>query len=86
MATTSKRIIFSFDEKSLQSLEQVKQRGAFPSLGTAVRESVSINEVLHDQAALGFTEIVVRNPKTNQEKTIFVPSVNRRAPSSGSGK
>ena len=86
MATTSKRIIFSFDEKSLQSLEQVKESGAFPSLGTAVRESISINAVLHDQAAQGFTEIVVRNPKTNQEKTIFVPSVNRRAPNSGNGK
>jgi hypothetical protein len=71
----SKRIVFTFDEKSLGSLEQVKERGKFSSLGTAVRESIQINQVLHDQAAEGFSEVVVRNPKTKQEKTIVIPSL-----------
>jgi len=78
---SNKRIVFTFDPKSLGSLEQVKERGGFSSLGTAVRESIQINEELHDQAAEGFSEIVVRNPKTKQEKTIVIPSLKK---SSGS--
>jgi hypothetical protein len=71
----SKRIVFTFDPKSMGSLEAVKDKGKFSSLGTAVRESILVNEVLHNQIAQGFTEVVVRNPKTNQEKTIVIPSI-----------
>jgi hypothetical protein len=78
----AKRIVFSFDDKSLGSLEQVKEKGRFSSLGTAVRESVLINQTLHDQASEGFSEVVVRNPKTKQEKTIIIPSLQKT--SSGS--
>jgi hypothetical protein len=71
----SKRIVFTFDPKSMGSLEAVKDKGRFSSLGTAVRESILVNEVLHNQVAEGFTEVVVRNPKTKQEKTIVIPSM-----------
>ena len=71
----SKRIVFTFDPKSLGSLEAVKEKGNFSSLGTAVRESILINEVLQNQVAEGFTEVVVRNPKTMQEKTVVIPSI-----------
>lgn len=81
----SKRIVFTFDEKSLGSLEQVKKRGKFSSLGTAVRESIQINQELHDQAAEGFSEVVVRNPKTKQEKTIVIPSLRASKVDSGAG-
>jgi hypothetical protein len=75
----SKRIVFTFDDSSLRSLERVKERGGFSSLGTAVRESIQINQELHDQASEGFSEVVVRNPKTKQEKTIVIPSLKRTA-------
>jgi hypothetical protein len=75
----AKRIVFSFDDRSLDSLEQVKEKGSFQSLGTAVRESIQINQVLHDQASEGFTEVVVRNPKTKQEKTLVIPSLKKMA-------
>jgi hypothetical protein len=71
----SKRIVFTFGPKNMGSLEAVKERGNFSSLGSAVRESILVNEVLHNQAAEGFTEVVVRNPKTKQEKTIVIPSM-----------
>ena len=71
----SKRIVFTFDPKSMGSLEAVKDKGRFSSLGTAVRESILVNEVLHNQVAQGFTEVVVRNPITKQEKTIVIPSM-----------
>ena len=75
----TKRIVFTFDERSLGSLEQVKVKGGFSSLGTAVRESIQINEALHDQASEGFSEVVVRNPKTKQEKTIVISSLKPSA-------
>ena len=79
----AKRIVFSFDDRSLASLEQVKEKGSFQSLGTAVRESIQINQVLHDEASEGFTEVVVRNPKTRQEKTLIIPSLKKTASASG---
>jgi hypothetical protein len=75
----SKRIVFTFDDKSIDSLEQVKEKGRFTSLGTAVRESIQINQELQDQASEGFSEVVVRNPKTKQEKTIVIPSLKKSA-------
>ena len=72
---SSKRIVFTFGPKNMGSLETVKEKGNFSSLGSAVRESILVNEVLHNQAAEGFTEVVVRNPKTKQEKTIVIPSM-----------
>jgi hypothetical protein len=76
----SKRILFTFDPRSLGSLEAVQAMGKFSSLGTAVRESIQVNEVLHNQVAEGFTEVVVRNPKTKQEKTIVIPSIRDSSP------
>ncbi len=72
-----KRIVFTFDDRSIGSLEKVKELGQFSSLGTAVRESVLINQELHNQASEGFSEVVVRNPKTKQEKTIIIPSLRK---------
>jgi len=73
----SQRVVFSFNENGLESLKQVQTRGDFPSMGTAVRESIQISEILQDQAAEGFTEVVLRNPRTNQEKTIVIPSLQK---------
>jgi len=75
----SKRIVFTFDERSLGSLQHVKEKGGFSSLGTAVRESILINQELHDQASEGFSEVVLRNPKTKQEKTLVIPSLKASA-------
>jgi ParB-like chromosome segregation protein Spo0J len=39
MAKTQ-RVIFSFDERSLESLQKIKEQGHFTSMGEAVRESL----------------------------------------------
>jgi hypothetical protein len=75
----SQRVVFTFDDNSLATLKQVKEKGSFGSLGTAVRESLTLSDTLQDQAVQGFTEVVVRNPKTNQEKTIIIPSLQKVA-------
>lgn len=78
----SQRVVFTFDGGSLDSLKQIQDRGEFQSMGTAVRESIQISEILQDQVAEGFSEIVLRNPKTNQEKTIVIPSLQKIAKAS----
>jgi hypothetical protein len=77
----SQRIVFTFDDRSLESLKQLQQRGDFASMGTAVRDSVQISELLQDLATDGFTEVVLRNPKTKQEKTLVIPFLKRLAKS-----
>ena len=76
---TNQRVVFSFDANSLEALNNVKERGGFPSLGMAVRESIQLSDFLQGQVDKGFTEIIVRNPDTNQEKTIVVSSLQRLA-------
>ncbi len=71
----SQRIVFSFDPGSLSSLNAVKERGKFSSLGTTVRASVQLQEVLQEQVEDGFTEVIVRNPITNQEKVLYIPAL-----------
>ena len=71
----SQRIVFTFDEGSLKSLRQVQGRAEFPSFGTAVRDSIQLSEILQDQVAAGFSEVVLRNPSTNQEKILIIPSL-----------
>lgn len=70
----SKRILFSFDPRSHQNLRELTDAGGFPSASDAVRDSLRIARALQDQARLGFTEVVVRNPFTNQEKVMVLPS------------
>jgi len=74
MAKTQ-RVIFSFDERSLESLQKIKEQGHFTSMGEAVRESLQISRALQSQANQGFSEIVVRNPDTGEERVIVVPAL-----------
>ena len=75
----SQRVVFSFDSDSLQTLTNVKERGGFPSLGMAVRESIQLSDFLQNLVDKGFSEIIVKNPDTNQEKTIVVSSLQKLA-------
>lgn len=75
MAKT-KRVVFSFDERSLASLENLTKQGRFPSMAETVRESLQISRAFQSQAEQGFTEVVVRNPKTNEERVIVIPTLH----------
>jgi len=67
------RVVFTFDEDSLERLNEIQQIGQFASLGEAVSDSLRINHALQTQAAEGFTEIIVRNPVTGQERVMTGP-------------
>ena len=71
----SKRVAFTFDERSLDTLEDMTKEGQFSSMGDTVRDSLQISRALQSQAKGGFTEIIVRNPETGEEKVIVIPSL-----------
>ena len=71
-----KRVIFNFDERSLESLQKMTEQGRYPSMASAVKDSLQISHALQSQAAQGFTELIVRNPETNEERVIVIPSLS----------
>lgn len=71
----SRRVVFSFDQRSLESLEKLTAQGRFSSMADTVRESLQISRALHSQAGQGFTEILVRNPETNEERVLVIPTL-----------
>ena len=75
-AKKSKRVAFTFDERSLNTLGDMTEEGHFSSMADTVRESLQISRALQVQAKQGFTEIIVRNPKTGEERVIVIPSLN----------
>src|SRR6266436_6307830 len=81
MAKT-RRVVFSFDERSLESLQKITEQGRFASMADTVRESLQISRALQTQAQQGFTEVILRNPETNQERVLVIP--NLQPPAGGS--
>lgn len=80
MAKT-RRVVFSFDERSLESLQKITEQGRFASMADTVRESLQISRALQTQAQQGFTEVIVRNPETDEERVLVIPTLQL-----GSGK
>ncbi len=71
----TRRVVFSFDERSLDSLKNITEQGHFASMADSVRESLQISRALQVQAGQGYTEVVVRNPETKEERVIVIPSL-----------
>ena len=74
MAKT-RRVVFSFDERSLESLQKITEQGWFASMADTVRESLQISRALQTQAQQGFTEVIVRNPETDEERVLVIPTL-----------
>jgi Arc/MetJ-type ribon-helix-helix transcriptional regulator len=68
-------VVFSFDERSLESLQRIREQGRFSSMADAVRESLQVSRALQSQAEQGFSELVVRNPQTGEERVIVIPNL-----------
>ena len=59
----SRRVAFTFDERSLKTLEDMTEKeGHFSSMADTVRESLQISRALQSQARQGYTEVIMRNP------------------------
>ncbi|GGR16588.1 hypothetical protein [Deinococcus ruber] len=73
MGLKTKRVVFTFDDTSLRTLEQMTEEGKYTSMADCVRESLQITRALITLAEHGFSELLVRNPRTNGEREIVVP-------------
>lgn len=71
MAKTTKRVVFSFAPESFSVLEKLQEDGLYDSLAETVKDSLQILRVLQQQAQQGYTELIVRNPSTDQEKVVL---------------
>ncbi len=72
-ATKSKRVAFTFDERSLAALTDMTERGHYASMADTVRESLRVVRALQRQAKQGYTEVKVTNPETGEERIIVIP-------------
>jgi hypothetical protein len=72
---SGRRVVFTFDERSFRSLEEIKKSGRFGTFAETVRSALQVNRALQDQVKQGFREVVVRNPKTNQERILVLPEL-----------
>jgi hypothetical protein len=73
-----KRVVFTFDERSFQSLEEIKENAKFDSLADTVHGSLAVIRSLQQQAKQGFTEVVVRNQENKEERVIVIPNMTVR--------
>lgn len=71
----NKRVVFSFDERSFESLEKLTEQGRTGSMANTVRDSLQVARALQSQAQNGYTEVVVRNPETNEERVLVLPNL-----------
>ena len=69
----SKCVLFTFDPRNYQTLQDFTSTGSFTSTAEAVRGAVQVSRVLQSQAMQGFTEVVVRNPRTKEERVLVLP-------------
>ena len=73
-----KRVVFTFDERSMESLQAITEKARSASLGDAVKESLQVSRTLHEQADNGFNEVIVRNPTTKEERVLVIPSLQNK--------
>jgi hypothetical protein len=48
-------------------------------MADTVRESLQISRALQSQAQQGFTEVIVRNPETDEERVLVIPNLQPSA-------
>lgn len=71
----AQRIVFSFDDRSLDSLKKIQDDGNYPTMANAVRDSLQISRALQQQAEQGYREVIVRNPETGEERIVVIPNL-----------
>jgi hypothetical protein len=70
-----KRIMFTFDNRSFDTLQEMTKEAHYPSLGTTIRDAIRITRTLQKLAGDGYTDVVVRNPITGEERTLIPPEL-----------
>lgn len=66
-------VLLTFDDGSLTTLTQMTTDGQYTDLADTLHESLQINATFMTQARQGFSEVIVRNPRTGDERVVEIP-------------
>lgn len=66
----SKRIVFTFDDRAFEALEKLMHDGKFRSYADTVRHALQLSKAISEEAANGYTKLVLRNPATKDELSL----------------
>jgi len=69
----SKRILFTFDDQSLSTLEEVTSDGGFSSMAEAVRCGLMILKALQRQSQDGYSRVIVE--KGSKSREVILPRI-----------
>jgi hypothetical protein len=72
------KVVFSFSEGALTSLDKMTRDAGLSSAQTLC-EALRLARIVQLQMANGFTEVVLRDPRTGAEHTIRPPFVKARS-------
>ena len=75
MSKTHKKVVFTFEPESLAALEEMQARGGYASLAETVKDSLQILWAIQKGAKQGYTELILRNPDTDNEKIVLDYSI-----------
>lgn len=72
MSSTDRQVVFDFDDGSLRTLQQMTSDGGYKDMADCLRESLQITRAMQTQAQEGFTQVILRNPRTGGECVVKV--------------
>jgi Arc/MetJ-type ribon-helix-helix transcriptional regulator len=71
----SKRIIFTFDDSAVDSLDSIQARHRYKSKGEVIRTALSLMQALSSHADKGFTDVLLKNPKSGSTRHLILPFI-----------
>ena len=70
-----KRVAFTFDSPSFRTLVNMKTKGQYATLGEPVRDAIRVLASIKKQASNGYSEVILRNPRTGREMLLAIPGI-----------
>jgi hypothetical protein len=58
-------------------LQEMQDRYGFGSFAETIREAMRVVHALQSQAQLGFSDVIVQNPDTLDQRRLVIPSLAR---------
>lgn len=67
-----RKVLFTFKDNHLEKLLQIQKEGSYTTPMECLGEALRILNGLQEQAKEGYYEIIVRNPRTGEERTVVL--------------
>jgi hypothetical protein len=79
-AAGNTRVVFYFDDGSIRVLEEMTKALNFGSQAETVRQALRVVRALQMQAETAYSDVIVQNPDTGDQKKLVVPFLDRLNP------